>query len=996
MSCRRFPDYLQSAYQDVLGWLGSQVAAQGFADLDHRKTSRMLSQPTLLSAGAQFRVLFPAHYFKVVDTLQEVIGANQLSTWFAHTPHMCLLDIGCGAGTASAGFVEALLTLRGTSAVTGSVLCLAVDVNHYALVMYDKLMTAIGKYSVGSGLTVDYQLFREGIPAAIPPMIQFLSDRRREWAQPSLAHVIVMQVNVASPLGGDDTIRREQQEGLIGMGVSEDRIAALTTAFGQTEALAYTQVLEAVPVDHLHVVTISTSTPGYLLEERVREMADTLERTLAAGGHVVDRHWQGNRQVAFENPRGSYWRDKAGPTHSTTFYTDVSTGSNISLRRDSDWGGVVALDNLRLAWARTRRAFLEQSILDEVELRLFEHDLDGNLTRLQEQLHAYASDVARTDGRLGYVVPKGPSSARVRGLSRTEEEILSAAIIQKLGHKLSALRGSSYAYRVVPTQDDYVTEYLYEPWFQGYMRFMDEARAEAQRHVGCVVIKADIRNFFARIVRDRLLGLTGRELTESDRVRWLLRLLFSEDLDRHEAGRGIVQGNLASGFYANIYLTDLDVCFGTNNPWGVKFFRYVDDMILVVPGQDDVPEVVRELRKELRKLRLELNIEKTRIYDQVSDFLDDTAPETSLEELNVRFGEVTNALWICCESYRSAFRQAYWTGGEPWWYLVELYQACLSNLGVFVSATVLSRRIYRYLFNDRRCREDLGPHGELTLPALPTTRSASALMGWADQFRRSNAHWIEESTALASRLAILVRASWGQVRDDAGVDEASKRRLERRIRFGVNRLAQLGYAGIARDLSEILVSRPDIMREPGPVVQMLASQGFSGEISQVLSHYADQKDEIGEYMTAILLRAVRHLPDLDADLWKSVVERATKGKGIDALVSSETWLFLLDRGSKYVTPQDVAEVRSALDNESQLDVRLAKNYMLILGAYDPCHIANVAWRDHDLLSSARPLASRDGVAELTRYHEPEVVRQTYYSGRRLHGPEYTGDVDASY
>jgi len=998
-SYRRFPEYLQSAYTDILGWLGSQLGPDWNANLRHDDISKMLGHATLLSAAGQFYGLFPAHYFKVVHALQEVVGVDKLADWLRHSPQVCVLDIGCGAGTASAGFIEAILAVQPTTGVSPHVLCLAVDVNHYALGIYDRLMTTIEERTARCGLRVDHQLFREGIPAATAPIIQYLAQRRREWAQPSLAEAFVMQVNVVSPLGVDHEVRRKQQDGLVRMGVSKERIAALTTDFGQTEALAYKQILEAVPIDCLHVITIGTTTPGYLLQERVREMADTVERSFAAVDHVIERHWQGNRRVAFENPDGSYWRSKAGLRHSTSFYVDVTTAANASLRRDQDWRGVVALDNLRLAWARTRRGVLEHSLLDEVELRLFEHDLERNLTELQGQLLAYAADVARTEGRVAYLVPKDPSSARIRGLSRIEEEILSVAIIQRLGHKLSALRGSSYAYRVAPSHDDYVSEYLYENWFDAYMRFRDEARAEAQRHAGCAVVKTDIRGFFNRIVRDQLLAITGAELTQSERVRWLLRVLFSEDIDGHEAGRGIVQGNLGSGFYANVYLTSLDACFGANNRWGVKFHRYVDDMILVVPNPDDVPEVIVELRAKLKDLGLELHEQddegKTRVYTQVSEFLEDTAPDVGLEQLNADLEQVTNALWISCEDYRSGFRQAYWTGGEPWWYLVELYQGCLHTLGVFVSPTFLSRRLYRYLFSERRCREDLSRDSELTFPALPITSSAAALSKWADLFQLDNAAWVAERSCLVSRLVSLVLRSWDELRHGGGLDAGSKGRLERRIRFGINRLVRLGFAGSVKALFQILEERPEIIRRHGAVVEGLARQEFSEEISQLLSHYSDRKDEIGEYMRAVLLRGVRYLPAVEVDIWKSLVDWATKGSGTDALVATETWLFVADRCAGYVTEENVAAVECALRSESLVDTRLAKNYVLILGLYDASELATVALPADDLLKSARSLALEGGVTRLTGYHEPEVLRQTYYSGRRPYRPQEEDDLDAS-
>ena len=112
-------------------------------------------------------------------------------------------------------------------------------------------------------------------------------------------------------------------------------------------------------------------------------------------------------------------------------------------------------------------------------------------------------------------------------------------------------------------------------------------------------------------IRDRL---STEHLSRSARIEWLLKLLFSRDLDEHEVGKGIVQGNLASGFFANLYLVDLDARFGPNNEWNVRFFRFVDDMVFVVPDREHVEDVISALTNELEKLGLEPNLEKTQYY----------------------------------------------------------------------------------------------------------------------------------------------------------------------------------------------------------------------------------------------------------------------------------------------------------------------------------------------------------------------------------------------
>ena len=100
-----------------------------------------------------------------------------------------------------------------------------------------------------------------------------------------------------------------------------------------------------------------------------------------------------------------------------------------------------------------------------------------------------------------------------------------------------------------------------------------------------------------------------------------MKVLFAREIDDHEAGKGIVQGNLASGFFANLYLVDLDARFGPGNKWGVEFFRYVDDMILIVPDPDLIPNVLNELEQELNNIGLELNRGKTESFTDVTDFI---------------------------------------------------------------------------------------------------------------------------------------------------------------------------------------------------------------------------------------------------------------------------------------------------------------------------------------------------------------------------------------
>ena len=111
---------------------------------------------------------------------------------------------------------------------------------------------------------------------------------------------------------------------------------------------------------------------------------------------------------------------------------------------------------------------------------------------------------------------------------------MSIAIIQKLGKGASLLQGNSYAYRLTAPKN-HETEYLYEYWFTAHSRFISDLRRSAKEYEKGVVIRVDIESYYTTIVQDSLLELT-KDLTESERIRWLLKILLSKQLDDHQVG----------------------------------------------------------------------------------------------------------------------------------------------------------------------------------------------------------------------------------------------------------------------------------------------------------------------------------------------------------------------------------------------------------------------------------------------------------------------------
>ncbi|MBD2196295.1 MULTISPECIES: RNA-directed DNA polymerase [Calothrix] len=980
-----FHPYIASAYTAVHDWLETKSEADGYKKIHFKDITRSLSQNTLKSAAAQYYALFPAHYFKLTHTLREIIGLEQLLEWIKYNPHICLIDVGCGAGAASVSFIETILYLQeiGNFNHSPNIFCLGVDINPGAVALYSQLMEQVKAKVVSSKINLEYEIVPYGIPDAMSRVIRRCKQKCDYWQQPCLAHVLIMQVNVVSLLSSNHEDCKQLYSNLKALGVSSDVLVDDYEEFGHVEALAYKQLFEEVPIDHMHVITIGTDYS--LLQNRVREMGNALKNVFSRSLHTVKQIGEGTYRVDYANPDSSYWIEKHQQQYYySEFHVDISTINSAGLKSDQDWIDVTSLENLKLAWVRARHNFFTESLFDEIEIRLFEKNLDANLNRLQQQLIAYTEDVAHTHEQISYKFIKQHSSGRLKILSRMEEEILSVAIIQKLGDKADSLQ-SSNAYRLARRNGNQETEYLYEPWFNAYYdSFLAEARRSAEKHENALVLKVDIKSYYTKIIQDHLIELAMDELrTESERIRWLLRILLSQKLDEHEIGRGITQGGSASGFYANIYLTSIDAKFRANNAWDVEYHRYLDDIILIIPNPQYFQNVLDTLQEELFKLGLSLNEEKTQIYE-VTEFIQQTQDDNVLNKINTKFNNLMTHVWVMNEQYRTEFRN-YYDSDEKWWYFLEQYRICLESIGIYITAPELSRKIYKYIFKHKR---EVNLESCLVLTSLPDNSTPENIHYWRLMFNSLNLDWTETKYNLHLQLVDLFYEVQEQLKYLSDINP-EREIAERRIRFVINKLIYLGFASISRELIKILCDYPWLIRKPLPIVESLARQGHRSEVMKLLEYYTNCTAPTAEYMRSITLRAIRFLPSIDAHDWNTLVYFATKSNStVEKIMATETWLYLINYFPNLITQlvqeQHISSVVKALNSNPAPVNRLKKNYLLILGQYKREDIIyEVLENETDyILDEASNMALEGGLENLFQQEEPSIIRHKYYSGKR--------------
>ncbi len=1043
---RSFHPVIASAYSAVHQWLAEIPEAKGYKELDYSKDILdCLNKTDLKSVAFQFYTVFPRYYFQAVHILDNVIESNRLLHKLRYNPRIYLLDIGCAMGAATAGFIDKILTLPkdGILSKKIEIICVGIDPNIYGYAIYQKLMQELQEKIHPFNINLDFKAINQPLTPAILSTISHLQNKinDKNAAAKAISNLFIMQLDLASSISQDEILQKERNKKLKALGLAPESDTELERDFWQDEALSLKRLLEEVPVEKLHLTNIGTKNLENSLKaiiqisdisEGINAIGEALDKFIGKT-HKISSVIEGQQSVYFENPVNSYWQEQHILNHVAQFNAVCQTIKNSELEEDNEWNKLISLENLELAWVKARNNLFNESFYDEVEIRLFENNLDENLQILVDNLvyRLYSDNFLPSNQDIDYKFVKSRSKGRPKQLTRLEEEILAIAIMLTIGDKHNQ---DFYSYRLKREQ----TEDLYENYFPGYKKFLEASRQSANSHPHGAVLRTDIQSYYVKVIQEQLLDITERELQfTSQRIKWLLRQMIQRNLDGHENGRGLKQGTLTSGFYANLYLKAVDDYFANDPKWKHKmkykanFHRYVDDIIAVVPSASDLEPLEIDLQNKLSELGLNLNKDKTEHYQKISDFLPSTELDTDLDKLNEEFNRILSQLWKMNYDYRTEFELANSSHDEKsWWKLIKIYQHCLYSLEIHIPEIRLSRKIYQKLTSKK-----LNTKKQLKFPSFPTSDNFIIISKWSSQFQELNPTWIYQKNTIKSNVVKLFQDSLKKLQAiTAVIKEKSdvlsekekrelnieRRKLETRIRSSVNKLLILGFDQVWKEIVGLICGRdlfgikpsqfrtlvilngpetlgtwlllemflqncdaPFVIRDLLDVIIGLASQGHSDAIKKLWEHYGKKvTEEPSEYIRAILLESFRFLPILELDDWQLIFNCSTAAKSkIEKLKATETWLYLGQLAKPYVQPQHLQNIVNALKSDPPPFTRLKKNYILILGMYNYDLPDNIPLTDEEkndyLIKDALKLAESGKVSELFKEVEPARVRQYY-------------------
>jgi hypothetical protein len=868
-------------------------ATQGF---DRISTATGLKDPSPRGVAHRMYWWLPTHFFKFHDALLQLEQRCSESgqAFLLERPKVVFVDLGCGAGAASAA-VLAMLEQYQDFCRMHQVEVSPVQVDLVGLDPVDAELDAyrrfVGDYASRLErlrISVDTQTICEPFPEGTNRLISALSSLQ--------GHVLI--VGMSNLI---NWIWNECDEHLeAGDLTNVERLRP-------TEASALQRIANETSFNSCHVVGIATKSNRLrYLGAKLSEFFGKVAASLKFADRPFGIRWRNDSTVLFENPEGSRWvRER--PQATSHYYVENIVDRTPDYLRDRTFGRTLSSESLEVSWAKVRSYIRYESFTDEVELRLFENNLDLNLQRLGAACRDRSFECLNVPYSLPYQLPKGENATRPRALARFEEQVISAAVCIGFAKELAGpLPEVSYSHRLSTDK----TEFLYEYWFALYREYLSDVLRSLDDNQVC---STDIKSYYVHVLQTKLVDLLRERMSDSSRcIDILSRIVDRNCYDPHSPGYGIVQGHALSGVFANVMLQAVDSQLVGNHAMDGRYFRFADDFT-VTGVREPVEKTGDSILQELTAIdpKLGLNVKKT-FYRNRDAYIKTIRGSKELDSLSRRFRGLLLPLYIMNRLYRKEFSQSRWS-------FLYRYQGLLEGMEIFFSTEWLSRKLGEY-GRFGRIAGAARRKWNLRWPAFSLTVRQSGRSEWRRQFELANSSWTDERKELKGDLSSVLTGASSRILA-RNLPEEELRRTARDLRFALYRLGVLGIDNVVSEIVDLLTTQPWCL-PPKLACQALARIQHERALCRVLN------DADSSYVRAMALKALGKIrSEKGVALLAAALDSSPEP--IEKLMASEG---LLDANLWHSLEFD--RIHAWLDQESAAPY-VQKNIVLILAQAYP-------------------------------------------------------------
>lgn len=269
---------------------------------------------------------------------------------------------------------------------------------------------------------------------------------------------------------------------------------------------------------------------------------------------------------------------------------------------------------------------------DEVPLEFIYNELNKiDVQRIEEEIEKIKRGERREEIKFYKYTRLEEDKYRILYSYSAEDRVISTTIMFLIDNVLGGEYTSSYGYSYKLNRDKYKNYKIFESWNYLWMNYKKdiEDKIYDSSYDDYYLLKLDLKNFYDSInhifLRDYLYNrptkniqtiLNNMKLKQREEYKNLCEFLI-QLCETTNPKQGVPQGPAFARYLAEIYINQIDLAIKNEiDKYTEFYFRYVDDMIILIENKEKAEKLLKKIINKLRILDLDINSKK-HIFEKV-------------------------------------------------------------------------------------------------------------------------------------------------------------------------------------------------------------------------------------------------------------------------------------------------------------------------------------------------------------------------------------------